>query len=100
MLAVTGADWATLLGPVIAALIVTIPTVLLNRRVVQKVEAVHTEVRTSNGLTIAALADAQEGRRIVHDIPTAERSEHDQAYVDALGELDTARSKASQPESG
>lgn len=40
------------------------------------------EVKTSNGLTLAALADRAEGRRIDEDIPEGDRTASEQRYVD------------------
>jgi hypothetical protein len=54
------------------------------RRISREVAGVHREVRSSNGLTLAALADATEGRRIQNDIPPADRTPSQQHYVDDL----------------
>lgn len=48
------------------------------------VDQVHTEVKTQNGLTIAALADRQEGRRIQTDVPHQDRTASEQHYVEGL----------------
>lgn len=50
----------------------------------EKVDAVHEEVQTVNGHTVAALAEAAEGRRIEGDIPKGERTTDEQAQVDRL----------------
>lgn len=57
-------------------------SVLVNRRAIK---GVHNEVKTSNGLTMAALADRTEGRRIEADIPHGERTASEQHYVEGLG---------------
>lgn len=49
-----------------------------------EVADVHTEVQTANGITLAALADRAEGRRITVDIPHDQRTTSEQGYVDNL----------------
>ena len=50
---------------------------------------VHKEVKTSNGLTLAALADRAEGRRIAADIPAEDQSASEKHYVEQLARPDT-----------
>lgn len=57
--------------------------VLRNTRDIRQV---HTEVKTANGITLAALADRQEGRRIEETIPHKDRTEAETGYVDMLQE--------------
>jgi hypothetical protein len=47
-------------------------------------------VKTSNGLTMAALADRQEGRRIESDVAIHDRTKSETAYVDKLHAQDDA----------
>lgn len=42
------------------------------------------EVKTSNGITIAALADLSEGRRIQADVPVEDRTISEQHYVNKV----------------
>jgi hypothetical protein len=70
----------------IAALIAAVTlliSVLVNRRTLR---AVHNEVKTSNGLTLAALSDRAEGRRIESDVEPEDRTESEQRYVTNLDE--------------
>lgn len=48
----------------------------------RRIAEVKTEVKTANGITLAALADRGEGRRIEADIPAAERTSAEQHYVE------------------
>jgi hypothetical protein len=48
------------------------------------VAEVASQVETSNGLTVAALAERREGRRISVDIPIDQRTTSEQEYVDNL----------------
>ena len=57
-------------------------------RVSHEVTSVHTEVKTSNGITMAALADRAEGRRIEADVPQADRTASETQYVNRLNEGD------------
>jgi hypothetical protein len=50
------------------------------------VKEVKTEVKTANGITLAALSDRQEGRRIAADVPMDDRTSSEQHYVDRLDE--------------
>lgn len=75
----------TALASLITAIALAI-SVVLNRRAIR---SVHDEVRTSNGLTLAALADRAEGRRIGQDIDPENRTKSEQHYVDELGESPT-----------
>ena len=45
---------------------------------------VHKNVKTTNGLTMAALADRAEGRRIESDVLAEDRTSHETAYVEKL----------------
>lgn len=49
-----------------------------------RVEEVHTEVKTSNGITMAVLADRGEGRRIEAEVAADDRTPSEQHYVDKL----------------
>lgn len=51
-----------------------------------KVDEVHAEVKTANGITIAALSDRAEGRRVQEDITKEDRTTSEQGYVDRLAE--------------
>lgn len=83
-------------APIIAALasMVTAIAVLIGaivlargqRAVAANVEAVHEEVKTVNGITMAALADRAEGRRIETDVPVDQRTDSEAAYVTNLAE--------------
>jgi hypothetical protein len=55
------------------------------REILGKVDDVHAELVTSNGLTLGNLADAGEGRRIEADVPPEDRTVAEQHYVDHLG---------------
>lgn len=57
---------ATLIGSMSAAF-VSIVIALRQSVVRQEVQAVHAEVRTSNGHTLGELAEAAEGRRVDDD---------------------------------
>jgi len=46
--------------------------------------AIHAEVKTANGVTLAALADRVEARRIEAEVAPGERTESEQHYVDEL----------------
>lgn len=50
----------------------------------ESLTAVAAEIKTSNGLSIAALADRGEGQRIQDNIPQADRTDSQQGYVDRL----------------
>lgn len=56
------------------------------RNLKSQVSSVHEEVKTANGITLAALADNAEGRRINADIPHDERTTAEQRYVDRVKE--------------
>lgn len=75
-------EWAQLIASV-ATLVTAVVGPLL---VLRSVRAVHTEVKTANGQTLAALADATEGRRIELDIPHGDRTSSEQHYVERLGD--------------
>jgi hypothetical protein len=53
-------------------------------RLNSKVEAVHGEVKTANGITMAVLSDRAEGRRIEADVAHDKRTISEQHYVDEL----------------
>jgi hypothetical protein len=50
----------------------------------EKVEAVHEEVKTVNGHTIAALAEKADAQHTEETIPKEDRTTHEQAAVDRL----------------
>lgn len=54
--------------------------------VAEKASEIHREVKTQNGLTIAALQDRAEGRRIEADIPHDARTSSEQHYVEQLND--------------
>jgi len=56
-----------------ASLVTAMGVILVNRK-----------VKTSNGLTMAALADRAEGRRIESDILAEDRTSHETSYVEKL----------------
>lgn len=76
MFAVTLSDFAQL---IIA--LATLGGVLTTARATK---TIHKEVKTQNGLTIAALADRAEGRRIQGDIPAEDRTSSETNYVEEL----------------
>lgn len=79
-------DW-TGLAAVITALGVfyqIVMTTRRDRRVEAKVDDVHAEVRTANGIAVGLLAERAEGRRIEADVPTADRTVSEQGYVERL----------------
>jgi len=45
---------------------------------------VYRQLRTGNGIPVGELAERQEGRRILRDIPKVDRSSSEQGYVDNL----------------
>lgn len=80
----------------IGVIAVAIIGVVGRRQIRSDVADVHAEVRTGNGQTIAALAEATEGRRIRDGIPAHERTASEQHYVDELptptGDLQASQS--------
>jgi hypothetical protein len=65
-----------------------IGTLAVSMRNSRKISQVHSEVKTTNGLTLAALADRTEGRRINADIPAADRTSAETHYVENLDKED------------
>jgi hypothetical protein len=78
-------DWTGIIGS-LASLITAVAVLISVIGVHRKVTEVATEVRTANGITLAALADRGEGRRIEQDVPAGERTSSEQAYVEKLHE--------------
>jgi hypothetical protein len=78
--------------------IVTAMGVHRNARAVEKVarqtKAVHDEVKTSNGRTIAKLADLAEGRRVIADVPADDRTPGEAHAVALLNEPDAPNPEA------
>ena len=60
--------------------------------------SIHTEVKSINGQSGTELLEATEGRRIEADIPEADRTVGQQAYVDRL-DSETASTVEVAPES-
>lgn len=62
-------------------------SVLVNSRQIKKVDTkvdeVHTEIKTANGLTVAQLADAQETRRI-DKIPVAKQTGGEKEHIEEV----------------
>ena len=54
------------------------------RTIRSKVDDVHNEVRTVNGLTLGNLADRNEGQRILENVPPTQRTAAEQHYVEQL----------------
>jgi hypothetical protein len=54
------------------------------RGVKDDVGAVRHEVKTSNGKTMAHLADLQEGRRIIAEVPVEEQTHSDRQYIEQI----------------
>jgi hypothetical protein len=50
----------------------------------EKLEVVHQEVKTANGIALGALADRVEGRDISRNVPVEDRTTTEQHYVDKL----------------
>lgn len=68
-----------------ASVLVTAVTILHRQAAhTRQLADVAGEVATSNGKTIGALLDLQEGRRIVADIPEHERTDSEHHYVHQL----------------
>lgn len=74
----------TLVG--IAAIISSLTAAYMALSTRRKVEEVATEVKTSNGITLAVLADRAEGRRIETETTLGDRTPSEQHYVDKLQE--------------
>lgn len=83
ILASTATDAAALISA-ITGLVVAIVTLLTLTRV----NRVHQEIKTTNGLTIAMLADRAEGRRIESDVAADDRTAAEQHYVTDLRKPD------------
>lgn len=79
------ATWVLAISSLLGSVSATVAMVvgLHNAR---KIGNVHAEVKTSNGLTVAALADRGEGRRIETEVPADERTPAEQKYVNGLNE--------------
>lgn len=69
-----------------AVLLSVVVTIRGQRKLIEKTDQVHAEVKTSNGITMAALADRTEGRRIQSEVPKDDRTASEQGYVDTLHE--------------
>ncbi len=83
----------------IAALVTACATAygsVINSRNQRILGGIHKAVETQNGLTMAALADRAEGRRIGTDIPEGERTVDEQHYVDVLREHDERASQGDE----
>jgi hypothetical protein len=77
----------TALTTALTSLLILVGTIRNKRAIGQNLRAIgdiHDEVKTQNGLTMAALADRQEGRRVKKDIQKSDRTTSEQHYVDAL----------------
>jgi len=70
----------------IPALITSVASLLTSVAILVSVLRIHGEVKTTNGLTMAALADRQEGRRIEDDVAAGDRTSKEQKYVEKLHE--------------
>lgn len=68
----------------LSGLTIAVGGVIRSARLQSDIADVRAEVTTANGQTLAALADAVEGRRIKEDVDHADRTTHEQEYVDAL----------------
>lgn len=79
------AEWVLAISSLIGSMSATV-ALIVGMHNARKLGAVHAEVKTSNGLTVAALADRGEGRRIETDVPAEERTPQEQKYVDGLNE--------------
>jgi hypothetical protein len=79
------ASSATDIAAIVVALVAVATFVmsLINRRTLLNV---HDEVKTTNGLTLAALGDRAEGRRIQSDVAHADRTASEQHYVEQLND--------------
>lgn len=75
--------WAALVGSLPPSIIAGMG-LWQSRKNDRHIGDVHHEVKAGNGITMAALADRQEGRRVQADIPEAERTDSEQGYVDNL----------------
>lgn len=82
MLAYTNGDIVTLIASLTAA-IVAIINALKTSKVGAVAQAIHTEVKTINGLAIGQLADATETRRI-EAISPEDRTLAEQHHVDVV----------------
>lgn len=70
----------------LATLLAAVATMFGVLRNTKSIKQVHSEVKTANGITLAALADRTEGRRIKETIPHDDRTPSETGYVDMLRE--------------
>lgn len=78
-------DTATLVAA-LATFVVAVTGLRNQARIRADVESVHTEVKTANGITMAALADRAEGRRVEDNVDIEDRTASEQHYVDRLND--------------